>query len=57
MGKLLAGIVGVLLLFGALLLYVTVNEKDDSRAIKEYVETRGAAPAPSSWRNKIGKGI
>jgi hypothetical protein len=57
MGKIIAGILGALFLFGALLLYVTLNQKDDSRAIKEYVESRGAAPAPSSWRGKIGKGI
>ena len=30
---------------------------EDDIAIRKYVESRGAAPLPKSWKRKLGKGI
>ena len=32
-------------------------ETSDRKAVKKYMDTRGKAPIPPSWRGKIGDGI
>ena len=32
-------------------------EVEDRRQIQEYMDSRGKAPLPSSWRSKLGDGI
>ena len=47
----------LLFLAGAIMLCQMQAETADSRAIKIYLDSHGAAPVPPSWRSKIGKGI
>lgn len=55
--KIVAGIFGVLLCLGVVLFFTHKTKHDDSTAIKRYLQTRGAAPVPKSWKEKIGDGI
>ncbi|HQH27562.1 MAG TPA: hypothetical protein PLP17_09225 [Oligoflexia bacterium] len=47
----------LIFLAGAIMFFQMEAQSADSRAIKAYVESRGRAPIPPSWRNKIGAGI
>ena len=40
-----------------LLITSMTKDQSDRREIKAYVESRGKAPVPRSWRGKIGDGI
>lgn len=42
---------------GALMFLQMEAESEDQRAIKAYMDSRGAAPLPRSWRDKVGRGI
>ena len=47
----------ILFLAGAIMIMQMQNESDDRSAIKRYMDSRGRAPVPSSWRSEVGKGI
>lgn len=47
----------ILFLAGAIMLMQMEKETNDQRAIKKYMQSRGKAPLPSSWRDDLGKGI
>jgi hypothetical protein len=53
----LVGIVAFFFLYAGVLVATKKNQIDDSAAIKRYVTSRGAAPVPITWRDKIGDGI
>ena len=57
MGKLFAGILVLLFIIGAFLVFASTREFDDKKQVNEYIESNGATPIPPSWKNKIGKGI
>ena len=57
MKYLLLGIVALFVLWGGVLVTFKKQNRDDSVAIKRYVKSRGSAPIPVSWRDKIGEGI
>ncbi len=50
-------IVGFFLIWGTVLIAFKKHERDDSVAIKRYVKSKGGAPVPQSWKEKIGDGI
>lgn len=47
----------ILFLAGGIMLMQMQQESEDRRAVKAYMDTRGKAPMPKSWRGKIGDGI
>jgi len=51
------GLVLFFVIYAGVLVAVTKSNVDDSRAIKRYVSSRGAAPVPKTWRSKLGEGI
>ena len=57
MKYLMFSIIGFFLIWGTVLVAFKKHERDDSVAIKKYVKSRGAAPVPKSWKEKIGQGI
>ncbi len=42
---------------GAIMVVQMDQEQDDRRAVKSYLDSKGKAPVPPSWRGKIGNGI
>ena len=57
MKYLMLGIVGFFVIWGGFLVAFKKQTRDDSVAIKKYLNSRGSAPVPQSWREKIGQGI
>jgi hypothetical protein len=56
--KIFAAIIGLFIALGVTgYILVIMQDIDDQKAIKEYMDSRGAAPIPRSWRGKIGEGI
>ena len=55
--KIFALIFFLLFVVGGILFAREYAKRDDSSAVKAYIDSHGAAPIPSSWRGKIGKGI
>ncbi len=47
----------LIVLVGGVMFLQMEAEAEDKRAIKNYLESRGKAPIPRSWRERIGDGI
>ncbi|MCB0325796.1 MAG: hypothetical protein KDD69_19575 [Bdellovibrionales bacterium] len=47
----------LIVLAGAIMYYQMEAESEDQRAVREYMLSRGKAPLPASWRDKVGEGI
>ena len=52
-----AGIFVLIGLVGVFLFFQLEAETDDRRSIKRYMDSKGKAPVPRSWREQMGKGI
>ena len=52
-----AGLFFLLFAAGAIMYLQMEKETEDNRSINRYMFSRGAAPLPSTWKNKVGKGI
>ena len=57
MKYLMFGIISLFVIWGSVLAVAKKNSRDDSVAINRYLKSRGSAPVPSSWKEKIGEGI
>lgn len=56
--KIFFGACFVLLTIAGAVMFVSMQKETvDRREIKRFVESRGGAPMPRSWRDKIGEGI
>lgn len=42
---------------GAIMFISMEREAEDQRQIERFIESRGKAPVPKSWRGRIGDGI
>lgn len=51
------GTIVTLGLVGAAMLASMTAQTTDYMAVEKYMESRGKAQVPSSWRSKMGKGI
>ncbi len=47
----------ILFLAGAIMFLQMEAATEDKRQIDRYMNSRGKAPLPSSWRDKVGDGI
>lgn len=47
----------ILFIAGAVMFMQMQQESVDERAVNAYINSRGKAPVPPSWRGKIGDGI
>ena len=47
----------LLFIVGGVMFFQMERQSEDQRSIKRYVESRGKAPVPRAWREKIGGGI
>jgi len=47
----------LIIIVGGVMFLQMEAEAEDKRAIKAYIESRGKAPLPKTWRQKIGDGI
>ena len=47
----------ILFLAGAIMFLQMQAKSEDKRQIEAYMNSRGKAPLPSSWRSQVGKGI
>ena len=47
----------ILFVAGGILFLQMEKESADRRQIKQYLDSRGKAPIPGAWREKIGSGI
>ena len=47
----------ILFIAGAIMLMQMDAETANEMEIRRYMESRGAAPLPRSWRPQVGKGI
>ncbi len=47
----------ILFLAGAIMLMQMEQETNDRKSVKAYMDSRGKAPLPSSWRGQLGDGI
>lgn len=53
----MAIVASLVLLFGVGIAMEFSKRNNDEKAIKEYIESRGATRVPRSWSGKIGEGI
>jgi hypothetical protein len=47
----------LLFVAGGLMFMQMEAESEDQRSIRAYMDSRGKAPLPASWRSKVGEGI
>ena len=47
----------ILFFAGAIMFYSMEREAADERQIQRFIDSRGKAPLPRSWRGQVGDGI